>query len=48
MTEKAKAMRAEYLKRWKKNNPEKQKQYRERYWEKMAIKADLEKSAEKK
>ena len=36
MTEEAKKARREYLNKWRKNNPEKVKAQKERYWEKKA------------
>ena len=32
----ARALRNQYLRQWKKNNPEKVKQYRQNYWDRKA------------
>lgn len=36
MSEQANAARAAYYRKWRKKNPEKQKEYNRRYWEKKA------------
>lgn len=36
MTEEAKEARRKYMERWRKAHPEKQKEYTEAYWEKVA------------
>ncbi len=36
MTDKAKQIRAAYMKEWRAKNPDKERKYKERYWEKKA------------
>lgn len=38
MTEEAKRLRRQYLRDWRKANPEKSEEYSRRYWEKKAAK----------
>lgn len=45
MTAEAKSARAEYYKRWRKNNPDKVKAMQERYWEKKCAEFKAEEEA---
>ena len=36
MTDEAKRARAEYMKEWRAKNPERERQYKERYWQRKA------------
>lgn len=47
MSERAKASRAEYYRKWRAMNPEKVKEKNRRYWERRAAKNAAEKEAEK-
>lgn len=38
MTDEAKKARSEYMKKWRKRNPEKEREYKARYWERKATK----------
>lgn len=42
LSDAARAARNEYLREWRKNNPEKARAIRERYWEKKALEAAAE------
>lgn len=46
MSDEARAARAAYLKAWRKNNPEKQREYDARKWEKKAAALRAEKLGE--
>lgn len=39
MTDQAKQARRDYLNKWRRDNPEKQKEYNRRYWENRAKRA---------
>lgn len=39
MTDQAKQIQREYIRKWRANNPDKQREYNRRYWEKKAKEA---------
>ena len=41
LSKEAKKSRAEYMKEWRRKNPEKNKEYQRRYWAKKAKEMDL-------
>lgn len=45
MTKEAKAARAKYMREWRKKNPEKQREYNARKWERKAQQIAAEKEA---
>lgn len=46
MSDEAKQVRKDYIKKWRKNNPERVKKYNKNYWEKKAKELKEEKQAE--
>ena len=46
MTEEAKQARRDYYKKWRKDHPDKDKQYHSRYWERKAKALEEQKAAQ--